>query len=40
MTEEFYPLFMENRLEYSLKQNVYSLVMDVDGELIARAVSN
>lgn len=40
MTEEFYPLFMENNLEYSLKQNVYSLVMEVDGELIARAVSN
>lgn len=40
MTEEFYPLFMENNLEYSLKQNVHSLVMEVDGELIARAVSN
>ena len=40
MAEEFYPLFMENNLEYSLKQNVYSLVMEVDGELIARAVSN
>ncbi len=40
MTEEFYPLFMENNLEYSLKQNVDSLVMEVDSELIARAVSN
>lgn len=40
MTEEFYPLFIENNLEYTLKQNVYSLIMDVDGELIARAVSN
>lgn len=40
MTEEFYPLFMENGLEYSLKQNVYSLVMNVDSELIARAISN
>ena len=38
--EEFYPLFMENNLEYTLEQNVYSLIMDVDGELIARAVSN
>ncbi len=40
MTEEFYPLFMENNLEYTLKQNVNSLIMNVDGELIARAVSN
>lgn len=40
MTEEFYPLFMENDLEYSLNQNVYSLFMEVDGELIARAISN
>lgn len=40
MTEEFYPLFMENNLEYTLKQNVKSLIMNVDGELIARAVSN
>lgn len=40
MTEEFYPLFMENNLEYTLEQNVYSLILDVDGELIARAVSN
>lgn len=40
MIEEFYPLFMENNLEYSLKQNVYSLFMNVDSELIARAVSN
>jgi len=38
MTEEFYPLFMENNLEYTLKQNVNSLIMNVDGELIARAV--
>lgn len=40
MTEEFYPLFMENNLEYTLKQNVYSLIVNVDGELIARAISN
>ena len=40
MTEEFYPIFMENNLEYTLKQNVNSLIMNVDGELIARAVSN
>lgn len=40
MTEEFYPLFMENNLEYTLEQNVYSLILYVDGELIARAVSN
>jgi len=40
MTEEFYPLFVENGLEYSLKQNVNSLIMDIDGELMARAVSN
>lgn len=40
MTEEFYPLFMENNLEYTLRQNVHSLIMEVDGELIARAVSN
>ena len=40
MTEEFYPLFMENNLEYTLRQNINSLIMEVDGELIARAVSN
>ena len=40
LVEEFYPLFMENSLEYSLSQNVNSLIMNVDGELIARAVSN
>ena len=40
MTEEFYPIFMENNLEYTLRQNVNSLIMNVDGELIARAVSN
>lgn len=40
MTEEFYPIFMENNLEYTLRQNINSLIMNVDGELIARAVSN
>ena len=40
MVEEFYPLFSENDLEYSLTQNVDSLIMNVDGELMARAVQN
>ncbi len=40
MTEEFYPLFMESNLEYTLRQNINGLIMEVDGELIARAVSN
>ncbi len=40
MTEEFYPLFSESGLDYKLKQNVDSLIMNVDPELIARMVSN
>lgn len=40
MVEEFYPLFQENRLEYQMKQNVDSLIMNVDSELIARTVQN
>ena len=40
MVEEFYPLFKENELEYSLVQNVDSLIINVDGELMARAVQN
>lgn len=40
MSEEFYPLFNESGLDYRLTQNVDSLIMNVDPELIARTVSN
>lgn len=40
MVEEFYPLFKENELEYTLKYNVDSLIMNIDGEMIARAIQN
>lgn len=40
MVEEFYPLFKENELEYTLKYNVDSLIMNIDGEMMARAIQN
>lgn len=40
MVEEFYPLFKENELEYTLKCNVDSFIMNIDGEMMARAVQN
>lgn len=40
MTEEFYPLFQEENLECHVRCNVSVLELEVDGELIARAVQN
>ncbi|MCH5268397.1 MAG: HAMP domain-containing histidine kinase [Lachnospiraceae bacterium] len=40
MTEEFYPLFQEEHLDCRVQYNVSVLEMEVDGELIARAVQN
>lgn len=40
MIEEFYPLFNENNLECTLRRNIDSLILNVDGELMARAVQN
>lgn len=40
MVEEFYPLFQEEELECTTKYNISSLEMNMDGELIARAVQN
>lgn len=38
MVEEFYPLFQEEELECTTKYNISYLEMNMDGELIARAV--
>lgn len=40
MVEEFYPLFQEEELERTTKYNISYLEMNMDGELIARAVQN
>jgi hypothetical protein len=40
MVEEFYPLFQEEELECTTKYNISYLEMNMDGELIARAVQN
>lgn len=40
MVEEFYPLFREEELECTTKYNISYLEMNMDGELIARAVQN
>lgn len=40
MVEEFYPLFQEEELECTTKYNISYLKMNMDGELIARAVQN
>lgn len=40
MLEEFYPLFQEEELECTTKYNISYLEMNMDGELIARAVQN
>ena len=40
MMEEFYPLFQEEELECTTKYNISYLEMNMDGELIARAVQN
>lgn len=40
MVEEFYPLFPEEELECTTKYNISYLEMNMDGELIARAVQN
>lgn len=40
MIEEFFPLFEEERLECEYRSNINSCVLEVDGELIARAVQN
>lgn len=40
MVEEFYPLFQEEELECTTKYNISCLEMNMDGELIARAVQN
>lgn len=40
MVEEFYPLFREEKLECHTEYSVSSLEMELDGELIARAVQN
>lgn len=40
MVEEFYPSFQEEELECTTKYNISYLEMNMDGELIARAVQN
>lgn len=40
VVEEFYPLFQEEELECTTKYNISYLEMNMDGELIARAVQN
>lgn len=40
MLEEFYPIFQENKLDCSFESSERALVLNVDGELIARAVQN
>lgn len=40
MVEEFYPLFQDEELECTTKYNISYLEMNMDGELIARAVQN
>lgn len=40
MVEEFYPLFQEEELECTTKYNISYLEMNMDGELISRAVQN
>ena len=40
MVEELYPLFQEEELECTTKYNISYLEMNMDGELIARAVQN
>ena len=40
MVEEFYPLFQEEELECTTKYNISYLEMNMDGDLIARAVQN
>ena len=40
MVEGFYPLFQEEELECTTKYNISYLEMNMDGELIARAVQN
>ena len=40
MVEEFYPLFQEEELECTTKYNISYLEMNMDGELITRAVQN
>lgn len=40
MVEEFYPLFQEEELECTTKYNISYLEMNMDGEVIARAVQN
>lgn len=40
MVEESYPLFQEEELECTTKYNISYLEMNMDGELIARAVQN
>ena len=40
MVEEFYPLFQEEEIECTTKYNISYLEMNMDGELIARAVQN
>ena len=40
MVEEFYPLFQEEELACTTKYNISYLEMNMDGELIARAVQN
>lgn len=40
MVEEFYPIFRDNGLECQFQKNTDRLIMDLDPELIARAVQN
>lgn len=40
MIEEFYPIFQDHGLECTFQSNVTSVVMDMDGELVARAIQN
>lgn len=40
MIEEFFPLFEEEKLECVYHSNISSCILQVDGELIARAVQN
>jgi two-component system sensor histidine kinase VanS len=40
LVDEFYPSFRENELEYSVKIDASHILVEGDGELLARAISN
>ena len=40
MMDEFYPSFEENQLKYAFQSNTHSVIVEVDGDLMARAIAN